>query len=64
MTSVFRKILAILFVLVSIISSQDVEPFFRNCRTRSPDFEDCLKEAFNNLNPLFKYGKYLKAIRY
>jgi hypothetical protein len=61
MTSVLKFPLAIIFVLFTKISSQDIEPLFRNCRTRSPNFNECLKEAFNNLNPLFKYGKYLKV---
>lgn len=56
MTSVFGYSLAIIFMLVNVVLSQDIAQFFSNCKTRSPNFEECLKRAMNNLNPLFKYG--------
>lgn len=38
------------------INSDPLEDIFANCRISKPDFDECLKYAFNQLNPLFKYG--------
>jgi hypothetical protein len=33
-----------------------LEDVFANCRIGKPDFNECLKYALNQLNPLFKTG--------
>ncbi|KAL7019117.1 hypothetical protein ACKWTF_011017 [Chironomus riparius] len=38
------------------INSDPLEDIFANCRISKPDFDECLKYALNQLNPLFKYG--------
>lgn len=42
--------------LLIIIKCDTLDDIFANCRISKPDFEECLKFAFNQLNPLFKYG--------
>lgn len=39
-----------------VVRCDQVEDIFANCRISSPGFDECLKHAFNQLNPLFKYG--------
>lgn len=54
-----RKTLQVLVLsnLLAIIKCDtQLEDIFANCRISKPDFEECLKFAFNQLNPLFKYG--------
>lgn len=31
--------------------------FFANCHSEEEDFDDCIKEALNNVRPYFKGGK-------
>ena len=38
------------------VKCDKLEDLFANCRISQPDFEECLKFTFNQLNPLFKYG--------
>lgn len=38
------------------VNSEPLEDVFANCRISKPDFDECLKYALNQLNPLFKYG--------
>lgn len=42
--------------VLAITTCDTLEDIFANCRISKPDFEECLKFAFNQLNPLFKYG--------
>lgn len=47
-----------LMVLVAqfAVRCDKLTDLFANCRISKPDFEECLKFTFNQLNPLFKYG--------
>lgn len=46
-----------MFVLnMMLVNCDNIQDLFANCRISSSDFEECLKFAFNQLNPLFKYG--------
>ena len=48
------KLLVIINVI--IVKCDKLEDLFANCRISDPGFDECLKYALNQLNPLFKYG--------
>lgn len=49
-------VILILIVNLLTIKCDQLEDIFANCRISKPDFDECLKYALNQLNPLFKYG--------
>lgn len=53
-----REILKIFTLanLLMVINCDTLSDVFSNCRISKPDFEECLKFVFNQLNPLFKHG--------
>lgn len=58
MKSIVRLAILKLMLLPSLlmVNCDKLQDLFANCRISSPDFEECLKFALNQLNPLFKYG--------
>lgn len=46
----------VLLVNVVISNCDKLQDVFANCRTSDPNFDECLKFALNQINPLFKYG--------
>lgn len=59
MKSMARTFYVNITVLLNILmaKSDRLEDLFANCRISDKDnFDDCLKTAFNRLNPIFKYG--------
>lgn len=59
MKSISRTIYVNLTILLNLIvaKSDNLEDLFSNCRISDREnFDECLKFAFNQLNPIFKYG--------
>lgn len=59
MKSIARTVYAKITVLfyISMAKSDKLEDLFANCRIADKhNFDNCLKSAFNRLNPIFKYG--------
>lgn len=43
--------------MLNIVNADNIQDLFANCRiSDSANFDECLKFAFNQLNPIFKYG--------
>lgn len=50
-------IIKMILMLINIVGSDEVQDLFANCRiSDTAGFEECLKFAFNQLNPIFKQG--------
>lgn len=58
MNLLLRGILIGLMLIFNFLAARcdKLQDLFANCRISSPEFEECLKFAFNQLNPLFKQG--------
>lgn len=51
----FKQVL--FFSLMSDVLCITLEDLFSKCHPQSLNFDGCLKDAFNSLTPLFKYGR-------
>lgn len=57
MKTTIQAIMLELTLLLNLVNSDKVQDLFANCRiSDKAGFDECLKFAFNQLNPLFKYG--------
>ena len=58
MTSLKNTLIVIGALLINVfaIYCDDLQDVFSNCHMRDPKFDECLRKAFNKLNPIFKYG--------
>ena len=58
MTSIKNYLIVIVTLLINVstINCDDLQDLLSNCHMRDPKFDECLRQAFNKLNPIFKYG--------
>lgn len=60
---VVRRFAGLTFVLMelcAIVTGQasELSSIFESCHKSSPDFDNCIKNGFNELRPFFKTGLY------